>query len=173
MQDANLDELNQWSSKIFDKLKTIPELRDVATDQQTGGATLTLTIDRDQAARFGIQPQLIDDTLYDSFGQRQVTQYFTQLNSYHVVMEVLAEMQRPGTALDSIYVNSPTTGDAVPLSTFVKWTREPTNFLSINHQSMYPSVTLSFNLASGIALGQVSAWTGAISKSCRSPATAR
>jgi hydrophobe/amphiphile efflux-1 (HAE1) family protein len=154
LQDANLDELNQWSSKIFDKLKTLPELRDVATDQQTGGATLTLTIDRDQAARFGIQPQLIDDTLYDSFGQRQVTQYFTQLNSYHVVMEVLPEMQRPGTALDSIYVNSPTTGDAVPLSTFVKWTRQPTNFLSINHQSMYPSVTLSFNLASGVALGQ-------------------
>src|SRR5438445_426382 len=154
LQDANLDELNQWSSKIFDKLKTLPELRDVASDQQTGGATLTLTIDRDQAARFGIQPQLIDDTLYDAFGQRQVTQYFTQLNSYHVVMEVLPELQRPGTALDSIYVNSPTTGDAVPLSTFVKWTREPTNFLSINHQSMYPSVTLSFNLASGAALGQ-------------------
>jgi multidrug efflux pump subunit AcrB len=124
----------------------LPELRDVATDQQTGGATLTLTIDRDQAARFGIQPQLIDDTLYDSFGQRQVTQYFTQLNSYHVVLEVLPDMQRPGTALDSIYVNSPNTGEAVPLSTFVKWTREPTNFLSINHQSMYPSVTLSFNL---------------------------
>ena len=95
MQDANLDELNQWASKIFDKLKTLPELRDVATDQQTGGATLTLTIDRDQAARFGIQPQLIDDTLYDAFGQRQVTQYFTQLNSYHVVMEVLPELQRP------------------------------------------------------------------------------
>jgi multidrug efflux pump subunit AcrB len=107
-------------------------LRDVATDQQTGGATLTLIIDRDRAARFGIQPQLIDDTLYDSFGQRQVTQYFTQLNSYHVVMEVLPELQRPGTALDSIYVNSPSTGEAVPLSTFVKWTREPTNFLSIN-----------------------------------------
>ncbi|HWX84186.1 MAG TPA: efflux RND transporter permease subunit, partial [Xanthobacteraceae bacterium] len=154
LQDANLDELNQWSSKIFDKLKTLPELRDVASDQQTGGATLTLTIDRDRAARFGIQPQLIDDTLYDAFGQRQVTQYFTQLNSYHVVMEVLPDMQRPGTGLDSIYVNSPSTGEAVPLSTFVKWTREPTNFLSINHQSMYPSVTLSFNLAAGVALGQ-------------------
>jgi multidrug efflux pump subunit AcrB len=154
LQDANLDELNQWSSKIFAKLKTLPKLRDVATDQQTGGATLTLTIDRDQAARFGIQPQLIDDTLYDAFGQRQVTQYFTQLNSYHVVMEVLPEMQRPQSALDSIYVNSPNTGEAVPLSTFVKWTREPTNFLSINHQSMYPSVTLSFNLAAGVALGQ-------------------
>jgi multidrug efflux pump subunit AcrB len=116
-----------------------------------------LTIDRDQAARFGIQPQLIDDTLYDAFGQRQVAQYFTQLNSYHVVMEVLPELQRPQRALDSIYVNSPSTGEAVPLSTFVKWTREPTNFLSINHQSMYPSVTISFNLAPGVALGQATA----------------
>ena len=158
---------------VVEDLRQAEDIARAVTSQPTsrpGGATLTLTIDPDRAARFGIQPQLIDDTLYDSFGQRQVTQYFTQLNSYHVV---LAEMQRPGTALDSIYVNSPTTGDAVPLSTFVKWTREPTNFLSINHQSMYPSVTLSFNLASGIALGQVSAWTGAISKSCRSPATAR
>jgi len=157
LQDANLDELSQWALKIFDKLSALPELRGVATDQQTGGAALTLTIDRDQAARFGIQPQLIDDTLYDAFGQRQVTQYFTQLNSYHVVMEVLPELQRPQRALDSIYVNSPNTGEAVPLSTFVKWTREPTNFLSINHQSMYPSVTISFNLAPGVALGQATA----------------
>jgi multidrug efflux pump subunit AcrB len=154
LQDANLGELNQWSSKIFAKLKTLPELRDVATDQQTGGTTYTLNIDRDQAARFGIQPQLIDDTLYDAFGQRQVTQYFTQLNSYHVVLEVLPALQRPTEALSSIYVNSPSTGGQVPLSTFVKWTNEPTNFLSINHQSMFPSVTLSFNLASGVALGQ-------------------
>src|SRR6267378_2279198 len=154
LQDANLAELNEWAPKILDKMKTLPQLRDVATDQQTQGTTLTLTIDRDTASRFGIQPQLIDDTLYDAFGQRQVTQYFTQLNSYHVVLEVLPEMQRPGTALDSIYVNSPNTGEAVPLSTFVNWTRQPTNFLSINHQSMYPSVTLSFNLASGVTLGQ-------------------
>jgi len=154
LQDPNLDELNQWSTKIFAKLKTLPELRDVATDQQTGGTTYTLTIDRDQAARFGIQPQLIDDTLYDAFGQRQVTQYFTQLNSYHVVLEVLPALQHPTEALSSIYVNSPSTGGQVPLSTFVKWTNEPTNFLSINHQSMFPSVTLSFNLASGVALGQ-------------------
>jgi multidrug efflux pump subunit AcrB len=157
LQDANLDELNQWSSKIFDKLKTLTELRDVATDQQTGGTTYTLNIDRDQAARFGIQPQLIDDTLYDAFGQRQVTQYFTQLNSYHVVLEVLPALQRPSEALGSIYVNSPSTGGQAPLSTFVKWTNEPTNFLSINHQSMFPSVTLSFNLAAGVSLGQATA----------------
>src|SRR5208282_4319114 len=123
-------------------------------DQQTGGTTYTLTIDRDQAARFGIQPQLIDDTLYDAFGQRQVTQYFTQLNSYHVVLEVLPALQRPTEALSSIYVNSPSTRGQVPLSTFVKWTNEPTNFLSINHQSLFPSVTLSFNLAPDVALGQ-------------------
>src|SRR5467141_4150884 len=154
LQDANLGELNEWAPKILAKMQTLPVLRDVATDQQTNGTTLELRINRDTASRYGIQPQLIDDTLYDAFGQRQVTQYFTQLNSYHVVMEVLPELQRPNGALDSIYVNSPNTGDAVPLSTFVKWTRQPTNFLSINHQSMYPSVTLSFNLASGVALGQ-------------------
>ena len=93
LQDADLAELNQWAPKIYAKLKTLPELTDVATDQQTGGATLTLTIDRDQASRFGIQPQQIDDTLYDAFGQRQVTQYFTQVNSYHVILEVLPELQ--------------------------------------------------------------------------------
>ncbi|MDB5408690.1 MAG: acriflavin resistance protein [Rhodospirillales bacterium] len=154
LQDADLDELDQWAPKIFAKLKTLPEIRDVATDEQTGGATLTLTIDRDQAARFGIQPQLIDDTLYDAFGQREVTQYFTQLNSYHVVLEVLPELQSQPSALDAIYVNSPTTGQQVPLSTLVKWTTQPTTFLSINHQGQFPSVTLSFNLAPGVALGQ-------------------
>jgi hydrophobe/amphiphile efflux-1 (HAE1) family protein len=153
LEDADLDELDQWAPKILAKLKTLPEIRDVATDQQTGGATLTLTIDRDQASRFGIQPQLIDDTLYDAFGQREVTQYFTQLNSYHVVMEVTPELQsRPG-ALDTIYVNSPITGQQVPLSTLVKWTTRPTTFVSINHQDQFPAVTLSFNLAPGGSLG--------------------
>ena len=93
LQDANLDELNEWAPKVLEKLKSLPKLRDVATDQQIAGTTLTLTIDRDQAARFGITPQLIDDTLYDAFGQRQVAQYFTQLNSYHVIMEILPELQ--------------------------------------------------------------------------------
>ncbi|ACB94810.1 multidrug efflux RND transporter permease subunit [Beijerinckia indica] len=157
LQDADLAELNQWAPKIFAKLKTLPELRDIASDQQTGGGTLSLTIDRDQASRFGIQPQLIDDTLYDAFGQRQVTQYFTQVNTYHVVMEVLPELQnRPG-ALDEIYINSPLTGQPVPLNTLVKWTTQKTALLSINHQSQFPAVTLSFNLAPGVALGQATA----------------
>jgi len=154
LQDPNLDELNNWAPKIFAKLKSLPQLRDVATDQQTGGNTLTLTIDRDQSSRFGIQPQLIDDTLYDAFGQRQITQYFTQLNSYHVVMEVLPELQTSPNALDRIFIKSPLTGQQVRISALAKWTNVPTTFLSINHQGQFPAVTLSFNLAPNIALGQ-------------------
>ena len=152
LQDADLNELNQWAPKILTKLKALPELTGVATDQQTGGTTLTLTIDRDQAARFGIQPQLIDDTLYDAFGERQVTQYFTQVNSYHVIMEVSPQLQNSPHALDHIYIKSPLTGQQVSLSTLVKWTTAPTTFLSINHQGQFPAVTLSFNLAPGVAL---------------------
>jgi hydrophobe/amphiphile efflux-1 (HAE1) family protein len=154
LQDANIDELNQWAPKVLAKMKAMPQLTAVATDEQTGGTTLTLTIDRDQASRFGIQPQLIDDTLYDAFGQRQVTQYFTQVNSYHVVLEVLPQLQSNPEALDHIFIKSPLTGQQVPLSTLVKWTTAPTTFLSINHQGQFPAVTLSFNLAPGVALSQ-------------------
>ena len=108
LQDANLDELNEWAPKILAKMQTLPELRDVATDQQTEGTTLTLKINRDTASRYGIQPQLIDDTLYDAFGQRQVTQYFTQLNSYHVILEILPELQGKLDTLDKLYIKSPT-----------------------------------------------------------------
>ena len=154
LQDPDVAELNQWAPKILDKLKSLPELRDLASDQQSNGATLTLSIDREQAARFGIEPQLIDDTLDDAFGQRQIAQYFTQLNSYHVVMEVEPELQTSPSALDQIYVDAPATGQQVPLSTIVSWTTAPSTSLSINHQGQFPSVTLSFNLAPGIALGQ-------------------
>ena len=154
LQDANLTELNEWAPKILDKMKTLPELRDVATDQQTTGTTLTLTIDRDTASRFGIQPQLIDDTLYDAFGQRQVTQYFTQLNSYHVILEILPELQGNLDTLNKLYIRSPTTGDQVPLSAFAKWSSVPVRPLSISHQGQFPAITISFNLAQGIALGQ-------------------
>jgi hydrophobe/amphiphile efflux-1 (HAE1) family protein len=154
LQDPNIDELNVWAPKIYAKLKTLPELTDVATDQQTGGDTLTVTIDRDQASRFGIQPQLIDDTLNDAFGQRQITQYFTQLNSYHVVMEVLPDLQANPSGLDRIFIKSPLTGQEVRISALAKWTTAPTTFLSINHQGQFPAVTLSFNLAPNVALGQ-------------------
>jgi HAE1 family hydrophobic/amphiphilic exporter-1 len=154
LQDADLAELNEWAPKILAKMQTLPELRDVATDQQANGTTLELKINRDTAARYGIQPQLIDDTLYDAFGQRQVAQYFTQLNTYKVVLEVLPELQGSLDTLNKIYLKSPTTGDQVPLSTFATWTSVPVRPLSISHQGQFPAITISFNLAQGVALGQ-------------------
>ena len=161
LQDANLAELNEWAPKILARMQTLPELRDVATDQQTEGTTLQLTIDRDTAARYGIQPQLIDDTLYDAFGQRQVTQYFTQLNSYHVVLEILPELQGKIDTLNKLYVRSPSTGEQVPLSVFCRWTNVPVRPLAIAHQGQFPAVTISFNLGQGVALGQA---TGAVAQ---------
>jgi len=171
LQDANLDELNEWAPKILARMKELPQLRDVATDQQTEGTTLGLTIDRDTASRYGIQPQLIDDTLYDAFGQRQVTQYFTQLNSYHVILEILPELQGKLDTLDKLYLKSPVTGAQVPLSVFCKWTTEKVRPLAIAHQGQFPAVTISFNLGEGIALGQA---TDAVQKAMASmgaPAT--
>ncbi len=154
LQDANLDELNEWAPKILAKMQTLPELRDVATDQQSSGTTLQLKINRDTAARYGIQPQLIDDTLYDAFGQRQVTQYFTQLNSYHVILEILPELQGSLDTLNKLYIKSPLTGEQVPLATFATWTTVPVRSLSISHQGQFPAITISFNLGQGVALGQ-------------------
>jgi HAE1 family hydrophobic/amphiphilic exporter-1/multidrug efflux pump len=154
LQDANLDELDQWAPRLLAKLKSLPELQDVATDQQTSATSVTMTIDRDTAARFGIQPQLIDDTLYDAFGQRQVAQYFTQLSQYHVVLEVDPSFQADPASLEKIYVKSPVTGEQVPLSVFVSFDTDKTNALSISHQGQFPAVTLSFNLSPGTALGQ-------------------
>src|SRR5881227_3295015 len=125
LQDADLGELNEWAPKILAKMQTLPQLRDVATDQQTQGTTVQLKINRDTAARYGIQPQLIDDTLYDAFGQRQVTQYFTQLNTYKVILEILPEMQGSLESLNKLYLKSPLSGDQVPLSTFATWTTDP------------------------------------------------
>ncbi len=153
LQDADLDELYQWAPKILARLKSLPMLRDVTTDQQSGGTTATLTIDRDVAARFGVQPQVIDDTLYDAFGQRQIAQYFSQVNSYHVILEVTPVQAGELETLNKLYVKS-NTGQVVPLSTFVKWTTRPVQPLSISHQSQFPAVTISFNLAPGAALGQ-------------------
>ena len=138
---------------MLDKLKTLPELRDVATDQQMAGTTLTLDINRDQASRFGLTPQAIDDTLYDAFGQRQVAQYFTQQNSYHVVMELLPDCRaiRPASTTSTSARRPPASWCRSP--TFAKWTTRETKPLSISHQGQFPAVTISFNLAQGVSLG--------------------
>jgi multidrug efflux pump len=152
LEDADINELALWAPRFLDKLKQQPELRDIATDQLNGGLNADLTIDRDTAARFGILPQAIDDTLYDAFGQRQVSTIFTQLNQYRVVLEVDPQFQTNPDALNSIYVRSQT-GTQVPLMSFTKLQR--TNVpLSINHLGQFPSVTLSFNLAPGASLGE-------------------
>jgi hydrophobe/amphiphile efflux-1 (HAE1) family protein len=171
LQDADIMELNEWAPKLLLQLQKLPQLRDVATDQQTNGTMLSLAIDRDQAARFGIQPSLIDQTLDDAFGQRQVTQYFTQQNSYHVILELTPALQTDPQTLSKIYVKSLTTGQMVPLSSFVKFDTRHVTSLSINHQGQFPAVTLSFNLAPGAALGDA---VDAISKAAatiRMPST--
>jgi hydrophobic/amphiphilic exporter-1 (mainly G- bacteria), HAE1 family len=171
LQDANLDELNEWAPKLLAKMQTLPELRDVATDQQSQGTTLQLNINRDTASRYGIQPQLIDDTLYDAFGQRQVTQYFTQLNSYHVILEILPELQGNLDTLNKLYIKSPLTGDEVPLATFATWTSVPVRPLSISHQGQFPATTISFNLAQGVALGQATEAIQKVAVEMGAPAT--
>ncbi|MBV8868438.1 MAG: efflux RND transporter permease subunit, partial [Acetobacteraceae bacterium] len=170
LQDADLDELFHWAPRVLDRLRGLPMLRDVTTDQQMAGLTTTLRIDRDQAARLGVTPQAIDDTLYDAFGQRQVTQYFTQINSYHVILEVSPGLAGDLATLDRLYVRS-ASGAAVPLSALAKWTTAPVQPLSISHQSQFPAVTISFNLAKGAALGQAVDAIKAAMVEMRAPAT--
>jgi hydrophobe/amphiphile efflux-1 (HAE1) family protein len=154
LQDANLEELGAFAPRMLDKMRTIPGLRDVATDQQSNATTAVLTIDRDTAGRFGIQPQLIDDTLYDAFGQRWVAQYFTQINQYHVVMEINPRFQEDPSALEHIFINSPSTGQPVPLSLLVKVDTSKTGYQTVSHQGQFPAATISFNLGEGTALSQ-------------------
>ena len=150
LEDVDPKELAYWTPKFVDKLKSLPDLRDVATDQLNDGLLATLTIDRDTASRLGIFPADIDNTLYDAFGQRQVSTIFTQLNQYHVVLEVANNFQENPGALKDIYVRS-STGQQVPLSAFTRF--EPgTSSLVINHQGQFPVVTISFNLAPGASL---------------------
>jgi hydrophobe/amphiphile efflux-1 (HAE1) family protein len=152
VQDADPAELNTWAPKILAKVRGLTQVRDVTSDQQNAGTTATLKIDRDAAARFGIQPQQIDDTLYDAFGQRQVVQYFTQLNSYWVVLGVPRDREGNIGTLRDLYVRG-STGNVVPLSALVHLSTDPITPLAVNHQSQFPAVTISFNMAPGQSLG--------------------
>jgi len=162
LQSANLDDLNTWAPRLLTKLRTLPELRDQNSDQQDKGLQAKLVIDRDTASRMGITPQTLDNALYDAFGQRQVSTMYRPLNQYHVVMEVAAQFQQTPEALQNIYLRS-TAGTPVPLAAFTHY--EPSNTpLAVNHQGQLPSVTISFNLAPGVSLGQA---TDAIEKAER------
>lgn len=154
LQDSNLDELNTWAPKLLTRLRQLPELTDVTSDQQNAAPTAMVTIDRQRASSYGITPAMVDATIYDAIGQRQVAQYFTQLNSYNVVLEVTPELQRDPTLFDHLYLTSPINGQQIPLSTFVKLDTSKTGYLAINHQGQFPAVTISFNLKAGTSLGQ-------------------
>jgi multidrug efflux pump len=152
LEDANPQELQQWAPRLLEKLKGLPQLKDVASDQQVNGLQATLKIDRDTASRLGIQPQAIDDTLYDAFGQRLISTIFTQLNQYRVILEVKPEFQQDPEALKHIYVRG-SSGDSVPLSAFTSF-ESGLAPLAVNHQGQFPAITISFNLAPGVALGE-------------------
>jgi len=152
LEAADATDLNTWVPRLMQKLQALPQLRDVANDQLTNGLKADLVIDRDTASRLGILPQAIDDTLYDAFGQRQVSTIFTQLNQYHVILEANPSFQQSPDDLKNIYVHS-SSGTQVPLSAFTHF--QSTNaLLAINHQGQFPVVTISFNLAPGVSLGQ-------------------
>jgi multidrug efflux pump len=151
LDDADAAELQRWAPRVVQALRERPELRDVGTDQQDAGLQAMVAIDRATASRLGITPQVVADTLYDAFGQRQISTMFTQLNQYRVVLEVTPELRQGPAGLDDIYLSGPD-GGSVPLRTVTKVT-ETTAPLSISHQGQFPVVTLSFNLAPGVSLG--------------------
>ena len=152
LQGEDLNELNDWAPRLLAKMRKLPDLRDVNTDQQDKGLQAKLVIDRDTASRLGVAAQDIDNALYDAFGQRQVSTMYRPLNQYHVVMEVAPQFQQTTEALQNIYLRA-SNGSAIPLAAFTHYV--PSNIpLAVNHQSQFPSVTISFNLAPGVSLGQ-------------------
>src|ERR1022692_2870192 len=152
LTDQNITELNEWAPKLVAKLKQYPQIKDATSDQQFRGLQENVVLDRDAAARLGIQPQAVDSTLYSAFGQRQVSIIYTQQNQYHVVLEVDPKFYLDPSSLDKIYVKS-NSGSQVPLSTIAHRSEEHTP-LSVNHQGQFPCVTISFNLAQGVSLGE-------------------
>jgi hydrophobic/amphiphilic exporter-1 (mainly G- bacteria), HAE1 family len=169
LQDANLDVINEWTPKVVAKLKTIPLLDDIKTDLMTNAPQLSVNINRDKASRYGITPQIIDDTLNDALGQRQVVQYYTQLSTYNVILEILPELQGLSDVLSKIYIRSPVTGQMVPMSTLVDFDTNKTGSLSINHQSQFPAATVFFNTAPGVSLGEATTAITAAMKDIGAP----
>ncbi|HEY7038034.1 MAG TPA: multidrug efflux RND transporter permease subunit [Methylomirabilota bacterium] len=169
LESPNLTELNTWAPRLVERLRGRPELRDVASDQQDQGLETSVRIDRNTASRLGITPQMIDDALYNAFGQRQISTIFTQLNQYRVVLEVKPEFRQDPAALHQIYLRS-STGGQVPLSTFTTF-EERASPLLVSHQGQFPAVTVSFNLAPGASLGEAVDAIEQTRREIRMPAT--
>ena len=171
LQTADLEELNHWSSLLLEKLKTIPQIKDASSDLQTRGLQSEVVIDRDAAARLGVTPTDIDNTLYDAFGQRQVSTIYKRYNQHHVILEADPRLQLDPASLEKIYVRS-NTGRQVPLSSVAKFELRNT-YLSVNHQGQFPATTLSFNLAPGVSLGEATELIRRATEELRMPARVR
>ena len=169
LEDADVSELAVWVPQFMQKLQSLPMLRDVANDQQNQGLQTRLVIDRATASRLGISPQMLDNTLYDAFGQRQVSTIFTQLNQYHVVLETQPDFKKDPQDLSHLYVQS-STGGAVPLSSFTHLETSSAP-LTVNHQGQFPVVTVSFNLAPGASLGDGVAAVNQVKQELQLPAS--
>jgi hydrophobe/amphiphile efflux-1 (HAE1) family protein len=169
LQSPSLEELNHWEPLLEAKLRQLPQLQDVNSDLQTRGLQSNVIIDRDAAARLNVTPQAIDDTLYDAFGQRQVATLYERYEQHYVVLEVDPQYQLDPSSLGKIYVKS-STGKAVPLASVAKFTTSNTA-LSVNHQSQFPCVTLSFNLPPKVSLGQATELIQNAAQELRMPAS--
>jgi multidrug efflux pump len=167
----NAADLNKWGPILYQQMRKLPELKDVNIDQQNGGLQTAVSYDRRTAARLGITPQLIDQSLYGAFGQAQISTIYTSLNQYHVVMEAARQYTQNPLGMNSIYVH-PSGGNAVPLGAFVKATNS-TSPLSINHDGLFPAVTVSFNLAPGVSLQQASVVIEKLQQRLAMPRTVR
>jgi hydrophobe/amphiphile efflux-1 (HAE1) family protein len=171
LRDADAGELNFWAPRILKQLKDLPLLRDVNSDQQSSAPALNLEIDRQAASRFGIRTSEISAALYNAFGQRQVTQYYTQVSQYKIIIEVPPELQTDPSTLSRMFLRSPLTAAQIPLSSLLKFDTYSTKPLTVNHLGQYPAVTLSFNLAPGVALGDAVAAIQAAEAKMGKPAT--
>jgi multidrug efflux pump subunit AcrB len=169
LQSGDIGELNHWSTVLVDRLRKIPQLKDVSSDQQTSGLQANVVIDRDAAARLGVSPDAIDNTLYDAFGQRQVATIYEQYNQHHIILEVTPEYELDPASLSKIYVAS-IAGPQVPLASVAKFTTSNTS-LSVNHQSQFPAVTISFNLATGVSLGKAAELIQSAAQELRMPSS--
>jgi HAE1 family hydrophobic/amphiphilic exporter-1 len=171
LSDGDLEELNEWAPRLVEQLQKVPELKDVTSDQQSQAPSANLAIDRDAAGRFGISPADIDAAIYNQVGQRQIAQYFTQLNAYRVIMEAPPDLQIGPELFNAVHLISPRTGKPVPLSALVKVDTAKTRSLSISHQGQFPASTISFNLGPGVSLGAATAAVERVRQSMGMPTT--
>jgi multidrug efflux pump len=167
LEDPDANELHIWTARLMEKLRELPQLRDLATDEQADGNQVGLVIDRRTAARMGITSQAIDETLYDAFGQRQISTLFTQLNQYHLILEAMPDFQKKPGGLDDIYIRS-VRGGAVPLGVFAHFAQTASP-LTVNHQGQFPVITISFNLAPHASLGEATAAITKAQQELRTP----